>query len=189
MISLLKGVVYGEESPSTWQRLMDFEARVRDYVHVIGLELAIHEDEGFAWLTSKTNEDDDEKLPGLLVKRPLSYPVSLLLALLRRRLAEHDASSGENRLIVSREEIADMIRTFLPAGANEARLIDQIDAHINKAIDLGFIRRLKLENNKFEVRRILKAFIEAQWLHDFDAKLKEYAAFSSGGASEKGAEA
>ncbi len=179
IISLLKGVVYGDENPPAWQKLLAYEGRVRDYVKTIGLELVIHEDEGFAWLKSIADGSDDEKLPGLVMKKQLSYPVSLLLALLRRRLAEHDASSGEARLIVGRDEIVDMMRTFLPSGTNEAKLVDQIDAHINKAIDLGFVRRLKLETDKLEVRRIIKAFIDAQWLHDFDAKLKGYLAYGT----------
>jgi hypothetical protein len=36
-----------------------------------------------------------------------------------------------------------MVRVFLPATSNEARLTDQIDAHINKAVELGFLRPAK----------------------------------------------
>ena len=32
---------------------------------------------------------------------------------------------------------------FLPEGSNEAKLIDQIETHINKIVELGFLRRLK----------------------------------------------
>ena len=34
-----------------------------------------------------------------------------------------------------------MVRVFLPPTSNEARLIDQIDAHINKVVELGFLRQ------------------------------------------------
>jgi Domain of unknown function (DUF4194) len=78
--------------------------------------------------------------------------------------------------MLTRAQIAEMLRVFLPATSNEARLIDQIDANINKAVDLGFLRTTKSAEPVYEVRRILKAFVDGQWLADFDSKLAEYAA-------------
>ena len=96
--------------------------------------------------------------------------MSLLLALLRKKLAEFDASGGDTRLVLTRDEIVDLVRVFLPDGTNEARLIDQVDAHINKVVELGFLRRLRGQRRaRIEVRRILKAFVDAQWLGEFDA--------------------
>ena len=108
--------------------------------------------------------------------RALSFHVSLLLALLRKKLAESDAQGGDTRLMLTREQIAEMVRVFLPATSNEARLTDQIDANINKAVELGFLRPAKNSEQVYEVRRILKGFVDGQWLADFDAKLAEYAA-------------
>jgi Protein of unknown function (DUF3375) len=48
---------------------------------------------------------------------------------------------------------------------------EETDAHIGKAVDLGFLRPAKNAEPVYEVRRILKAFVDAQWLADFDAKL------------------
>jgi hypothetical protein len=182
LITLFKGVMYADEDHKLWSELLSLQAAVRDYVAKLGLELVIHEDEGFAWLKTAEAEPGQEELPRLVSKRQLSYPVSLLLALFRRRLAEHDATSGESRLIISREEIVQMLRTFLPQGSNEAKLVNQIDAYINKVIDLGFARRLRGEPGKIEVRRILKAFVDAQWLGEFEARLRQYLAGS--GADE-----
>ena len=66
-----------------------------------------------------------------------------------------------------------------PITSNEARLMDRMDSHINKVIELGFLRRMKPaagQPGAFEVRRILKAFVDAQWLADFDARLATYRA-------------
>ena len=102
----------------------------------------------------------------------------LLLALLRKKLAETDAGGGDTRLILTRDEIIELIRVFLPDSSNEAKLVDQVDRHINKVIELGFLRRLKQENtaqpSHYEVRRIIKAFVDAQWLSEFDRKLEQY---------------
>mgnify|MGYP001106200311 CR=1 FL=1 len=109
-----------------------------------------------------------------MARRQLSFPVSLLLALLRKKLAEFDAGGGETRLIISRDEVVDLMRLFLPAGSNETRLIDQVDTHLNKVAELGFVRRLRGQERTFEVRRILKAFVDAQWLSEFDQRLALY---------------
>lgn len=188
MITLLKGVVYADENIKLWQNLLSFQARIRDYVKEIGLELVIKEDEGFAWLQTAIPHEGQTDLPRLVMKRPLSYPVSLLLALLRRKLTEHDTSSSETRLILGRDEIVEMIKTFLPAGSNEARLVDQIDTYINKVIELGFARRLRTENNKIEVRRLLKAFVDAQWLNDLDTHLKAYLSSVQSGTTDESGE-
>jgi len=117
-------------------------------------------------------------MPRLIARRQLSFPVSLLLALLRKKLAEWDAGGGDTRLVLSREDIVELVRVFLPASSNEARLVDQIDTHVNKIVELGFLRRMKTTSGPptFEVRRILKAFVDAQWLLDFDARLAGYRA-------------
>jgi hypothetical protein len=95
---------------------------VRDYVAVLNLELVLDEAEGYAFLRSRPEpEEGDAALPRLVARRPLSFPVSLLLALLRKKLAEFDASGGDTRLVLSRDEVVELMRVFLPEGSNEAR--------------------------------------------------------------------
>ena len=192
VISLLKGVLYQENDTSLWQALIQLQARVRDHISVLGLELVFDEAEGYAFLRARPEpEEESAKLPRLVARRPLSFPVSLLLALLRKKLAEFDASGDATRLILSRDEIVELVRVFLPDSSNEAKLIDQIETHLNKIIELGFLRRLKANaavngtnGANFEVRRILKAFVDAQWLADFDARLAAYQAQLNGDTPE-----
>jgi len=174
IIALMKGVVYEENDPALWQDLFDLQARTRDYISVLGLELMLDDAEGYAWLRTRPTTAETHGPPRLVTRRQLSFPVSLLLSLLRKKLVEFDAGGGDSRLILSRDEIVELLRVFLPAGSNEARLVKQIESHLNKIIDLGFIRRLRNTENQFEVRRILKAFVDAQWLTEFDQRLEEY---------------
>lgn len=196
IIPLLKGVIYQEGDAGLWNALANLQARVRDYVAVLGLELVLDEAEGYAFLRSRAEAEDDAapRLPRLVARRPLSFPVSLLLALLRKKLAEFDASGGDTRLVLTRDQIVDLIRVFLPESSNEAKLVDQIEAHLNRIVDLGFLRRLKPGSGAssgqaavFEVRRILKAFVDAQWLADFDLRLAAYQSqlSASGGAGDE----
>ncbi len=177
LIALFKGVVYSDQSHELWQALIDAQGAVSDYVAVLGLELIVDESEGYAFLRQRPTGDDETSLPRLMARRQLSYPVSLLLALLRKKLAEHDAGGGDLRLVLSREEIADLVRLFLPDSANEAKLLDRVGMDINKAVEMGFLRKLRGQDDQYEVRRILKAYVDAQWLAEFDQRLGEYAAF------------
>jgi hypothetical protein len=43
MVPLLKGVIYQEGNPGQWSALLQLQARVRDYVAVLGLELVLDE--------------------------------------------------------------------------------------------------------------------------------------------------
>src|SRR2546422_2476881 len=98
LIALMKGVLDREYDPARWQSLLDLQARVRDHVAVLGLELILDEAEGCAYLRQRPVRDGEEELPRLVPRRQLGYQVSLLLALLRKKLAEFDATSGESRL-------------------------------------------------------------------------------------------
>jgi hypothetical protein len=60
-------------------------------------------------------------------------------------------------------------------------LVDRIDADLNRVVEFGFLRRLRGQNDQLEVRRILKAFVDAQWLSELERRLAEYRAWGSGG--------
>jgi hypothetical protein len=177
LVGLLKGVVYREQSPALWRDLLNLQGPVRDHFRLLGLEPIIDEAEGYAVLRQldQQGSDQEERLPRLIARRPLSYPVSLLLVLLRKRLAQHDAQGAETRLVLAREQVVDMMRTFLAPGSNEAKIEDQIERHIGRVEELGFLRRLSDDEPLYEVRRILRAFVNADWLAELEAVYREHA--------------
>src|SRR5215470_14872727 len=177
VVSLMKGIADRESDPVLWQSLIGIQARVRDYVACLGLDLVLDEAEGYAYLRQRPAEEGE--LPRLVPRRQLGYQVSLMLALLRKKLAEFDATSGEPRLILGRNDIVEMMRLFFADTANQVRMSDRINADINRVVDMGFLRRLRGTDDKFEVRRILKAFVDAQWLADFDQRLAAYRSHAS----------
>jgi len=174
LVQLMKGPLYRDTHEKLWGLLLGTRNSVSDYVAVIGLTLVVDEAEGYAYLRSRPNDEEGAEFPRLVARRTLSFHVSLLLALLRKRLAEFDASSAEVRLVLSRDQIVEMLRLFLPDSTNEARLVDTIDANINRVVELGYLRRLRDEPDRFEVRRILKAFVDGQWLSELDERLGDY---------------
>ena len=179
LIALMKGITSRDDAPALWQALLELQARVREYVAVLGLELILDEAEGYAYLKQRAAAEGEPELAKLVARRQLGYPVSLMLALLRKKLAEFDAGSGESRLILSAEQIADLVRLFLADTANEAKLMDRVDSDIKKIVELGFLRKLRASEDRFEVRRILKSFVDAQWLSEFDRRLADYKAHIS----------
>ena len=186
VIDLMRGVIYREAQEDSWVALGRHGAAVRDHFATIGVDVVLDETEGYAYLRSSGDSADDEPLPRLVHRRTLTYHVSLLLVLLRKRLVEFETSSTEGKLVLSRDQIVDMLRVFLGESTNEARLIDQVDTTLRKVADLGFVRQLRGQPDQWEVRRILKAYVDAQTLADYAGKLQEYAATArkSGGPDE-----
>ncbi len=174
VIHLLKGILYKEDNARLWESMEHLEGPIRDYLAVLNLDLEVFDSDGFAYLRSRETTEETETLPRLMTRRALSYPVSLVLALLRRKMTEHDAFSSEARLILEVGDIREMVSAFFPATSNEVKSLRRLDAHLQKIHDLGFIRFLDAKKEKLEVKRILKAYVDAQWLSDFDARLAGY---------------
>lgn len=175
IIRLMQGVVYRESDEDTWITLERLGGGVRDHFATIGIDVVIDDTEGYAYLRSRPAEDGDEALPRLVRRRALTYNVSLLLVLLRKRLVEFETTGGEGRLVLSTDQIVEMLRLFQSESTNDARAVDQAESTIKKAAELGFLRQLRGQSDQWEVRRILKAYVDAQTLSDFAAKLREYA--------------
>jgi len=175
IIKLMQGVVYRESDEESWQTLERSGGSVRDHFAAIGVDVVVDDAEGYAYLRSRPDVEGEEGLPRLVRRRSLSYNVSLLLVLLRKRLLEFETSGAEGRLVLSATQLVDLLRTFQAESSNEARIVDQAQRTIKTAAELGFLRELRGELDHYEVRRIIKAYVDAQTLSDFEAKLKQYA--------------
>lgn len=175
IIKLMQGVVYKESDEDTWLTLERSAGAVRDHFATVGLDVVVDDTEGYAYLRTKITEQGEDQLPRLVRRRSLSYNVSLLLVLLRKRLVEFETSGGEGRLVLDRDQIVEMLRVFQAETSNDARVVDQSERTISKAVELGFLRPLRSQPDHWEVRRILKAYVDAETLSDFAGKLREYA--------------
>lgn len=173
VVPLLKGVVYQDDNTPLWQGIHRHRTQVIDHMSTMGLDLVIDEAEGYAYLRQMDHDDLD--IPRLVPRHRLSLRVSLLLALLRKRLAEFDSSSSDPRLILTRDDIVELMALHLPSSDNVVRLVADVDALINKTIELGFVRKVRGQEHTYEVRRIIKAYIDAEWLAGLDARLGDYA--------------
>jgi hypothetical protein len=183
LVSLMKGVLWREDDERRWSQLLSLQARVRDHVALLGLALEIDEADGYAFLRQRPEEEGEEPLPRLVPRRPLSFPVSLLLVLLRKKVAEADAGGGDRRVVLRRDDLVELLRQFLPTTNNEARLFDHIVGHVNKVVELGFLRPLRGREGEYEVVRLIKAFVDGEWL---ERLLATYRPLASGAQEESG---
>lgn len=181
MIKLLQGILYQEDT-THWSLLLDYSTQIRDYFGKIGVELYLDEAEGYAYLRQLEEDSDEEQqippLPRLVRRQKLTYKVRLLCVLLREQLREFDAKGSQSsRLILTTAKIRETILPFFQERANEAKLFNEVDTIINQVVELGFLKRLNgSEEDRYEVRRILKAKISADKLVEIKQKLEAYAA-------------
>lgn len=182
IVKLMQGIVYREASEDVWRNLERHEAAVQDHFATIGVVAVIDTVEGYAFLRALDEVEGEDPLPRLVKRRTLTYPVSLLLLLLRKRLAEFEASGDEGKLVLDHERIVEMLRLFLRDTSDETRLLTNIDQTISKAVELGFLHRVReqRDTNAWEVRRILKAYVDAATMADFDERLRDYARAARG---------
>jgi len=174
--ALLKGVLYRDANEVAWQHLQGLTSQVSDYVSTLGLNVVVDENQGYAFLRSLPDEELAERGIGRLIPRHrLSKNTSLMLALLRKKLLEFDATDAGTRLILGIEQIRQMMEPFMPAGENQAQTVDKIDSTLTKVIELGFARRIPRQEDQFEVRRVITSFVTADWLADFDENFTQHA--------------
>jgi len=175
IILLLKGVFYKKEDEKAFfEMLVNSRGAIEEYLETIGLMLKIEENDGYAYLQNLEYSDDEEALPKLIPNRALSYKVSLLCVLLRKKIAQFESQSENERAIVRKEDIVSELLLFLDLKFNEVKVQKDIEAVIKKVEDLGFLKPLKTDEESYEILPAIKSFVDAQWLYDFDKKLQEY---------------
>ncbi|GJM32411.1 MAG: hypothetical protein DHS20C18_14120 [Saprospiraceae bacterium] len=174
-VYLLKGILYRQQEEA-WNLLLRYHGRLQEYFAVLGLELLVEEGEGYAYLRQKPREEAEESdFPRLMRRRQLSFPITLLIVLLRKRLLEFEAEGSETRLVVSHSDIVEMMRIYWSElDTNERKREDQLQSHIKKIITYGFLQPLKAEKDRYEVNRILKAYVPIEKLNEILAQLKSY---------------
>src|SRR5258708_1115207 len=178
VIRLLQGPLYLDDA-APWKLLLQYSEQVRVYCAQIGLELLLHEADGFAYLRQPEWEDDEGRtidLPRLTRPVPLTCDIWMFCVLLREQLLQFETSNlGGTACLLSKEQIREMLLPALPERNNELLLQKRIDTLTNQVIELGFLKRVnRLGQDYFEVRRILKAKINADQLVELKERLVQH---------------
>ena len=171
-ISLLKGIIIKENKEKIWDTILNYRNQIEDYFRQLGLTLKLYEEEGYCYL-QQIEDDETDNLLKLVPKVPLSLHLSLLLVSLRKYMLESTAN-GDEKIVISKEEIFIKMKNYLKETSNEIKQEKEIISYIKKVEDMKFIRKLKNSDNKYEILRLLASFVDAQWLDDLDKRIIEY---------------
>jgi len=171
---LNKGTV--ERNNTVWDDIVTYQTEIHDYISVIGLELIIKKDEGFAFIKQRTM--DDGSTLNLVSRRQIGFETSIVLVVLRYILEEFDNNPIETQSFekyITNTEIKDEVEMFLPEKYNKVKFIKELNKYIDTARDLGFLieKSRKDDEIRYQIHRIIKEKVTLDDLQDFKNKLQE----------------
>lgn len=170
LINLLQGVVRKEDNAEIWNTIRSQQFRIDEYMERIGLSLVIDDEGGFALLKQR----DDDVLPHLVKKQPLTFRMSLFLALLRNEINEYDSGSGEGALVIREEEMVRRMKPYFPDVSDEVKFTNSIDRCFSKALEMKILVPVRDNEYEYEVQPVLRRFMDAEWLSEFNRQLDKY---------------
>lgn len=176
IVKLLKGIV--EYNDPAWNDILQYQADIQAYLGVIGLELIVKKDEGFAFVRQAVL--DDGKTINLATRRQLGFEISVILIVLRNMLYEFEMNPTDSQAdekYVTTTQIKEEVEMFLPVGFNQVKFRQDLDSNISKVIDMGFlaeVKKLETDETLYRIHRIIKEKVTLDDLAEFKQKLKEY---------------
>jgi hypothetical protein len=178
-IKLLKGPVEYLEK-TAWEQLLQYQTELTKFLQQMGLILVLEKEDGFAYL-EQTRLDEEDNVVGWVRRIQLGYEESILLVLLRDMMAEFEVGEASTReLIKKRREIKEYAELFFKENPSRVKFIRDLDRLIDRVEELDFLE--KVENNdlpdeqKFRVKKIIKARVDNELLENFKQQLIEHAA-------------
>jgi hypothetical protein len=175
-IRLLQDAVYCDDA-ELWAMLLRYRSpHLENYFQEIGLELVVHEEDGFAYL-KQADQEDGGSIPRLFRRDKLPKGVAIIGVILRERLIQFDEKvHDESRLVLGKDEIIQMVAPFFPETNDEIKADKRIEAAINKAEEMGLLRKIPVvdSDERYEVRRIIKARFPVETLKALREQLERY---------------
>jgi hypothetical protein len=178
LVHLLLGpALDAQRQTKLWPVLLRDERVLRSRLHELFLELVIDHEQRVAFTRQVVDEGAD--VPVLLRKQALTFVQSALILFLRQQLTQAEAR-GE-RAVVSQEEMREHLRAFERDGnVDRAKFERQASGAVEKAAQLNLIRRLRGDDDRYEVSPALKLLFPAEQIQ---ALTETYERLSQSGAS------
>ncbi|TQI69640.1 uncharacterized protein DUF4194 [Gramella sp. Hel_I_59] len=176
IVRLLKGTVNSDDK--VWDDVLLYRKSIQEYVNVIGLELIIKENDGYAFLKQFPIDDDDNTI-GLVSRKQVGFETSVLLVVLRQFLEDFETNpvdfSGSEKFI-DNEELINQIELFLPEKYDKVGYLKKLEDYIKRIEKLGYIKRLDSDdlNTRYRIHKIIKEKVSIDALEEFKNKLNEY---------------
>jgi hypothetical protein len=174
-VRLLQDAIYSDEA-ELWAALLRYRQHIENYFQEIGLNLVVHEEDGFAYL-KQADQEDSAGFPRLFRRDKLTKGVAVVGVVLREQLLQFDEKvHDESRLVLRKEEILQLIAPFFPGSNDEIKTDKRIEGYINKAEEIGLLRKLSgaESDERYEVRRVIKARFPADTLKALREQLEAH---------------
>lgn len=175
-VRLLHDALYSEDA-DLWSALLRYQTHVENYFRDIGLQVVVHEDDGFAYLKQMSPEDAPG-IPPLFRRDKLSRGVAILGVILREQLLAFDEKvHDESQLILRKSEIIELAVPLFPIDNDEIRAKKRIEAAFHKAGEMGLLKKRSesTDDESYEVRRIVKARFPVEILEELRKSLLNHA--------------
>lgn len=175
-VRLLQGVLYEDDDAESWNILLGNESDLVDYFCQIGLSLVIDRAEGLAYL--RQFEDDErtggyDRLPRLFRRTQLGYEATLLCVLLREEFRKFEEEELDNeRCVVELDALFEVWKAYFPVHSDELQLRRRLHSAFTQLDKLKFVRKLKTEQDSWEIRKLLKARLPLTQLEDLLLRLQ-----------------
>lgn len=174
-VRLLQDAVYSEEA-ELWATLVRYQQHIENYFQEIGLELVVHEQDGFAYL-KQADQEDGGGIPRLFRRDKLTKGVAIVGVILREQLLDFDQKvHDETKLVIGKNDILALAAPFFPETNDDIRADKRMEAAIHKAEELGLLRKLSGAEgeDRYEVRRIVKARFPVETLKELREQLQQH---------------
>lgn len=177
-IKLLKGPMEYLEK-TAWEQLLQYQGELTRFLQQLGLILVLEKEDGYAYL-EQARLDEEENVAGWVRRSQLGYEESVLLVLLRDMMAEFEVGEANTReLIRKRREIKEYAELFFRENASRVKFIRDLDRLIDRVEELDFLEKVEQhelpDEQKFRVKKIIKARVDNEILENFKQQLSEHA--------------
>lgn len=175
-VKLLQGPVF-EDQPDVWNEIIQYQVELIHYFEKIALELVLDKRDGYAYL-KQIELDESGSTIGLVRRMPLTYDLTLVCVLLSEWLLEFESNDLETtNLYITPKQFRDRMEMFFKEKANELKFIRDLNRHLDQCVDMGFLKLIHKDvanpdENRYEVKRIIKARVTAEELSRFKKQLE-----------------
>lgn len=192
-VKLLQGPIYADEDGEIWRILIRNQMEVTKYFGQIGINVFVDVAEGYAFLEQLDDDEESIDTRKLIRRYPLSFEMSLLCVLLREQLENFDVSQNDSAvLIMAESEIRALLAIYFKEKVDQIKLYRELGRYLNQAVELTFLKEIQAVktygfnsaghvageelnvDRQFEVRRILRAKIDVEFMTEFKTRLEDY---------------
>jgi hypothetical protein len=179
---LMTAAVYIDEGVY-WNLLTEEEGTIRATIEEMGLKLVVDHEMGMGYIRPLDQAEEEEvsvagyvPITKVIPTKTLGYHTSILCALLRHALQQHEDNTIDSKHLYKEEaEIIDMLSPFMPETTDQKKLRREVSKVIGRLEEVGVLHKLaNRAEDIYRVEPIIRARISIEALQTLLARLVEH---------------